>query len=230
MEAVILQVSVLLLLGLSLCCGMIAARNKTRNSNSVHVSSFPQFRVLSAEPQIAISDDWLTAAECDHIISLANPRFAQSSVVNNKTYTSEINKSFRSSFTANLEKSQTSIIKNIERRVCELLDTKTYLIEAFQVVRYTDGQEFKAHHDFFHHAPRSQRIHTLLVYLNDLSPENGGGTHFSEIDLIVTPKKGRALYFRNASDDGVVDHKTLHAGQKVHKAVKYALNIWVRNC
>ena len=47
--------------------------------------------------------------------------------------------------------------------------------EGLQILQYTPGQQYKAHHDFFKIADNN-RISTLVMYLNDV--EEGGETYF----------------------------------------------------
>ena len=68
---------------------------------------------------------------------------------------------------------------------------------------------------------------TWYMYLSDV--EEGGGTHFPELNLTVAPKKGRAAMWASVlSDDPYLrDDRTDHEAQEVRKGVKYGANLWI---
>eukprot|EP01035_Chromulina_nebulosa_P020482 gene20482-26572_t len=83
------------------------------------------------------------------------------------------------------------------------------------------------------------RILTFFLYLSDVT--SGGETYFSDLNISVTPKKGRALIWPSVYDnytikerhnDEVLDYqrdiRTYHEAKPVIQGVKYAANIWVR--
>ncbi|GAB1522360.1 hypothetical protein RhiTH_005474 [Rhizoctonia solani] len=90
--------------------------------------------------------------------------------------------------------------------------------ERLRFLKYSPGQYFRKHCDGNYHDPGSGRIsyYTLQLYLNDVSPDQGGSTRFwgspcssgehaPYVD--VQPKLGRALVFEQAG--------LLHSGQDV---------------
>jgi hypothetical protein len=71
------------------------------------------------------------------------------------------------------------------------------------------------HHDYIlHNRDRQQgvRILTAYLYLNDV--EAGGGTKFTDLDLTVMPKLGRALFWPSVFNDKPheKDKRTNHQG------------------
>lgn len=121
----------------------------------------------------------------------------------------------------------------LKQKVSELTGLPVPNIEGLQLLRYCHGEHFDLHHDYFIDNEPYQRIHTVLIYLNDLDGiDNGGATSFPHHRMRVYPKTGRAVWFRNASDDGVTTYPdSLHAGEPVlgENMIKYAINIWVQN-
>ena len=71
------------------------------------------------------------------------------------------------------------------------------------------------------------RILTFFLYLNDV--EEGGGTKFNDLDIVVKPKKGKALVWPSVVDKNLneKDFKTHHEAMKVEKGVKYGANAWI---
>jgi len=102
-------------------------------------------------------------------------------------------------------------------------------------LRYEKGQEYKPHHDFFHHdlagvekylGKSGQRITTVLMYLE--TPEAGGETLFPMVNVAIPAKKGTAVLFHSCLPTGVEDHKSLHGGQPVKEGTKWCLTKWIR--
>ena len=97
-------------------------------------------------------------------------------------------------------------------------------------MNYRNGQQYKYHYDWFTEAQVNywggQRVHTMILYLNDIPKEYGGGTKFWELDLTIEPKKNSAVYFRNVNKDGAGDTKTIHSGEVLlsDKVEKWAIN------
>jgi hypothetical protein len=102
-------------------------------------------------------------------------------------------------------------------------------VEGLQLVRYAKGEQYKFHYDYFDAIRDNQRVHTFLVYLNDLELEDGGSTIFKLYKLKVYPRTGRCVWFRNMID-GKVNEMSLHSGEEVlsDEKIKYAVNIWIR--
>ena len=67
-----------------------------------------------------------------------------------------------------------------------------------------------------------QRIASVVMYLN--TPAQGGGTAFPEVGLIVTARRGAAVYF--AYEGG--DQSSLHAGLPVLQGEKWIATKWLR--
>ena len=65
-----------------------------------------------------------------------------------------------------------------------------------------------------------------MVYLNE--GMEGGGTHFTEIDLRITPKLGMALFWNNLMPDGSPNPATMHCGEPVISGFKIIITKWFR--
>ena len=68
---------------------------------------------------------------------------------------------------------------------------------------------------------------TLFLYLNDV--EEGGETRFTNLNLDVKPRRGRAILWPSVlgEDPNVRDFRTEHEALTVVKGVKYGANAWV---
>jgi prolyl 4-hydroxylase len=101
--------------------------------------------------------------------------------------------------------------------------------EGLQILRYTPGQQYKAHHDFFSSTNKvvnNNRISTLVMYLNDV--EEGGETFFPQLNFSVSPKKGMAVYFEYFYNDQTLNDLTLHGGAPVITGEKWVATQWMR--
>eukprot|EP00814_Leptocylindrus_danicus_P007095 CAMPEP_0116021144 /NCGR_PEP_ID=MMETSP0321-20121206/10212_1 /TAXON_ID=163516 /ORGANISM="Leptocylindrus danicus var. danicus, Strain B650" /LENGTH=455 /DNA_ID=CAMNT_0003491959 /DNA_START=156 /DNA_END=1520 /DNA_ORIENTATION=+ len=90
----------------------------------------------------------------------------------------------------------------IEQRIMEITDVPSLNHEYFQILRYEHNQFYEQHHDYIefqNKRPCGPRILTFFLYLSDV--EEGGGTKFNELDIVITPKKGRALLWPSVLSD-----------------------------
>ena len=67
---------------------------------------------------------------------------------------------------------------------------------------------------------------TALVWLGH--DYKGGETAFMKAGLKLRGRKGDAIVFRNALDDGSIDPLTEHAGLPVTAGTKYIFSRWIR--
>ena len=99
--------------------------------------------------------------------------------------------------------------------------------EFFQVLRYEEGQFYRAHHDqqSGHWTPQGVRLYTFFVYLSDV--EAGGGTRFTDLGITVMPKLGRAVLWPSVfgHDLTTSDKRTNHEALPVVRGVKHAANL-----
>ena len=145
-----------------------------------------------------------------------------------------------------------SKIAAIETRAAELLRLPHSSIEPLQLVRYGPGQYFREHHDMgvlfddgsVELPPRvmagvPRRVVTILVYLNDLPVEAGGGTCFPYLSrtgfgmkddddddgdqgsgVVIHPKRGMAVVWANIDQTGWPDPRTVHEGCPLIRGAK----------
>jgi prolyl 4-hydroxylase len=98
--------------------------------------------------------------------------------------------------------------------------------ESLQVARYKVGQKYEAHFDSDEKTPQEDlRTDTLLMYLNDV--DSGGHTAFPKARTDVTPKKGRAVHWKNIDDTGRVLPCAYHASLPVESGEKWICTVWV---
>lgn len=141
---------------------------------------------------------------------------------------------YRTSYSGNLDASA-PYVQMASRRIDDLMGLPAENGETLQGQRYTPGQQYKAHCDWFYTSEAhwkqqkrhgGQRCWTAMIYLNDV--EEGGETLFTNIGLQVTPQKGALLMWNNATVAGVPNEMTLHAALPVVKGVKHIVTRWYR--
>jgi prolyl 4-hydroxylase len=176
------------------------------------------------EPLIVILGNVLSNEECDELVRLSKDKMKRS-----KIGTTREENELRTSSSMFLEESENEIIARIEKRVSSIMNIPIEHGEGLQILRYTPGQEYKAHHDFFSSTSKvanNNRISTLVMYLNDV--EQGGETFFPKLNFSVTPKKGMAVYFEYFYNDQNLNDLTLHGGAPVITGEKWVATQWMR--
>ena len=172
---------------------------------------------------------FLTPAECAKFVEMVD-KVAQPSA----TFDQGRASSYRTSYSGDVNRRE-PFVQMIERRLDDLLGIDPAFGETIQGQRYTCGQEFKAHHDWFYtDAPYwageskrgGQRSWTAMIYLSDV--EEGGETTFPRLGVSVTPEQGALLVWNNASPNGAPNLDTLHAATPVVRGVKYVITKWYR--
>lgn len=186
-------------------------------------------------PQALLLGDFLSRAECEALIALAEPEMRRSGVFTPDVETNAAGATSyaRTSDQASLAQGRSELVDRIYQRASHLTDWPCEDIEAMQLVRYRPGAEFSPHYDYFHPntesgaleiARHGQRVATLILYL--MTPQRGGATLFLDADLEILPVQGNALLFAygNAHDDS----QTLHAGVPVSEGEKWIATLFFR--
>lgn len=176
--------------------------------------------------------DFLDAADCETLIALIDGDRRPSTVLSDRSAQDDYG--FRTSDSCDLERYAPDVLR-IDTRIAELLGIEPLKGETIQGQRYAPGQQFRAHHDYFHEnqgywedmkKSGGQRTWTAMVYLNDV--EEGGATWFPQAGLRVAPRRGLLLAWDNMDANGKPNPLTLHEGMPVVRGVKYIITKWFR--
>lgn len=187
------------------------------------------FKVPSTDLDIFIVRDFLTGAECAAMMALIDKERIPSQLL---APTSD--PEFRTSESCNLDP-RTPIVIQVEQKLTTLLGIEPAHGETIQGQRYAVGQQFKAHHDFFHtdqpYWPEmaksgGQRTWTAMMFLNE--PGGGGETFFPSAGVKVTPRAGNLLAWNNLNGIGEPNSFSLHQGMPVAAGTKYVITKWHR--
>ncbi len=190
--------------------------------------------VLNAmeNPRIVVLGNLLSDEECDALIELAKPRLARSLTVATKTGGEEVNDD-RTSNGMFFQRGEHDVVKRLEARLARLLDWPEENGEGLQILHYRPGAEYKPHYDYFDPVDPGtpsilkrggQRVATIVMYLAE--PDKGGGTTFPDVNLVVAPKRGNAVFFSYDRPHPVT--RTLHGGAPVVAGEKWIATKWLR--
>lgn len=173
--------------------------------------------------------DFLDAAECAALIALIDADSQPSAL-----FYDGADGEFRTSHSCNLDRWDDTVLA-IDAKICALLGIDARYGETLQGQRYAQGQQFKAHHDFFHidqpywpemEAHGGQRSWTAMIYFNQ--PQKGGETRFPEQEISISPRPGLLLAWNNMGADGAPNPYSAHAGLPVTAGTKYIVSKWFR--
>lgn len=183
-------------------------------------------------PRVVVLGNLLSDDECDALIQAARPRLSRSLTVETRTGGEEINddRTSRGMFFALAEN---ELVARIEARIARLVHWPVENGEGLQVLHYPPGAEYKPHYDYFDPAEPGtptilqrggQRVATVVMYLNE--PEQGGGTVFPDVPLMVAPRRGHAVFF--SYERPHPSTRTLHGGAPVLAGEKWIATKWLR--
>jgi prolyl 4-hydroxylase len=113
--------------------------------------------------------------------------------------------------------------RRMVERISSLRGIPDANFESTQISRYKFGEHYELIllHLFLLFGPQ---ILTAFVYLNEV--EEGGGTEFPILNIMVVPKPGRAILWPSVLDEAP-NKLDPRAALPVVKGRKYGANIWV---
>jgi len=187
------------------------------------------YRVQTDRAEIWAFPEFLSPSECDRFIAMIDAVAVPSSVFD-LAYAD----GYRTSYSGDVDRGD-PFVRMIERRIDDLLGMDPAFGETVQGQRYTAGQEFQPHYDWFWTLAKywpeeerkgGQRSWTAMAYLSEV--EDGGRTEFNRIGVSVPPQRGLLLVWNNASPDGSPNWDTMHAARPVVSGTKYVITKWYR--
>ena len=189
---------------------------------------YPGLTVLreSPDPHVGMVRQFLSAEECERLISKARPHMQPCVVKNPRTGAVELDPDRMSSAAAVPLKE----VPSIAAKLVALANCEAAQLETLQVLRYTEGQFFLPHTDGFS-GPTSAcgfedsgRLVTIFAYLNDVP--SGGETRFPQLGLTIAPERGAAILHFPETTDFEQDRRTEHEGATAVDD-KWLLATWV---
>jgi len=135
--------------------------------------------------------------------------------------------------THNVYRGELPFLDLLDDRLEESLGLAAHHGGPWQVTKYQEGDQYQLHTDCVFEpsaAPtdskendepkKSQvqgfkRMATVLIYLSEMEPHQGGETEFPRMDFMVQPKLGKAVVWRNLDEDGNCNPLTEHVARPV---------------
>jgi prolyl 4-hydroxylase len=169
-------------------------------------------------------EKFLSIEECNNLLELAKDKYEPSRI---NTHNENVNNIVRSSNTYYCNNPNKFIIE-ISKKISDLLNIDIKFLENLQITKYKKLENYKLHYDYAD-GEKFMRKYSIIIYLNNLSKEDGGETHFPLFNTKITPKKGMLIYFDNLFENGVANNLTIHEGLPVlTDNIKYILTTWSR--
>ncbi|MED6156929.1 hypothetical protein PIB30_018853 [Stylosanthes scabra] len=216
---------------------------------SSYVSIDPsRVKMISWKPRIFMYEGFLSQVECNHLISIAKPNLTRSTVTDLATGMSQLSK-HRTSHGMFIPRNNDPIVGGIEDKISAWTFLPKENGEPIQVLKYEEGEGYKAHYDFFQdnihiQSKSGNRIATVLMYLKDVI--QGGETLFplahqehpktsyndstecGKRGLAVKARRGDAVVFFGIHVNGSVDGRSMHEACPVIKGQKWSAVKWIR--
>lgn len=181
--------------------------------------------------QLYIWEDFLTDEECDRLIAAMADHLTPSELA-----APTDDRYFRTSETCYLTHVNDPVVSIVDQKIQEKLGLNLTYSERIQAQKYSVGQEFKAHTDFFdpgsedyirHGRTAGQRTWTCMINLDE--GMEGGATRFTRLQKSFQPRKRRAVIWNNLFADGKPNFFTIHRGMPVIKGHKHIITKWFRD-
>ncbi|MCU0975832.1 MAG: 2OG-Fe(II) oxygenase [Steroidobacteraceae bacterium] len=190
-------------------------------------------RPACEEPRIETLPDFLPVWACRHVMRRAAPELARARVVDEAGGESVRGVRTNSVMSFGIANSDV-LLELINLRIARAVGRLPEHAEGLGVLHYRPGETYLPHYDFIPETPqnaaqlraRGQRVHTLLVYLND--GFGGGETEFPRLGLRLRPPAGSAISFPSITPDGELDPRSLHAGLPPSRGEKWLISKWFR--
>lgn len=205
-------------------------RQRAGERTAQRLAENPQvIQVPLAGAQVFYHPDFLDAAQCDRLVTLIDASRRPSTLLSDKG-----NDGFRTSESCDMDRWSPNV-RPIDESIANLLGIDPANGETMQGQRYAPGQQFRAHHDWFHEDQSywqkmklcgGQRTWTAMIYLNEV--EDGGATWFPQAGFRISPQRGLLLAWNNMNADGSPNDDTLHEGMPVVEGTKYIITKWFR--
>ena len=185
--------------------------------------------------QIYTWRNFMSDEECDKMVALTNSNLRKSTITTPKN-AAGYDDSFRTSETCFLDQVKDDFVSEIDTRIARGLGISTKWSEPIQAQKYSVGQEFKAHTDYFEPgsdeysrfcSQMGQRTWTFMIYLNEGC--EGGHTKFKHLNNAFAPTKGMAVIWNSMTRKGDPNPYSLHHGMKVQDGEKFVITKWFRD-
>ena len=193
-------------------------------------------QVICADPAIEVLHGVLDVVDCAYLMFVSRPYLQRAAVIDPDGDKKGMVSKVRTNMSTYIPFELVDVISRyIELKIIYASGEELMYSEPMSILCYAPGEYYRPHFDFFN--PRltiakqfmqdgGQRTASAVTYLS--APTAGGGTSFPNLNLTVPPAAGGTLWFRNCSEDGQVDERSLHAGDTVEAGEKWVVTKWFR--
>ena len=141
---------------------------------------------------------------------------------------------YRISKSAWIHQKNDRFVRKLYKRISRVTGLDERAFEPYQLANYGLAGQYDPHYD---HATKKipkpfrqwggNRLATMIIYLSDV--EMGGATVFTKTGpgVVLSPRKGMAVFWYNLKRNGKGDDKTQHAGCPVVLGEKWISNVWI---
>jgi len=181
-------------------------------------------KIHNRDPLVVTIDDFASNSDCDNILNTIKTSDWSTSLAGDGKHSARTSSTYWC-----VSKECKEATKNLRDNIEKYTGFKDEYAEQLQVLRYNNHEFYKSHND--QNSPRASawgpRIYTILFYLSDV--DSGGETKFTDLNITITPKKGRVLMWPSVLNENPNkrDFRTDHESLKVVQGVKYAANYWI---
>tara|TARA_A100001011_G_scaffold128109_1_gene135148 strand:+ start:1595 stop:2386 length:792 start_codon:yes stop_codon:yes gene_type:complete len=189
----------------------------------------PVDNIQNVPAEIYEVENFLSKADCQRLIYEITSKLRPSTIASSGEY----DPTFRTSSTCDLGYRDSTLINDIDKKICDFIGIDISHGEILQGQHYLEGQEFKEHTDYFdadqlllHDKGRGQRTYTFMIYLNNVL--EGGNTEFPKLNRMFSPEIGKALIWNNLNEDKTLNGNTTHQAHPVLKGNKTIITKWFR--
>jgi prolyl 4-hydroxylase len=183
--------------------------------------------VSESSPRLFLIHNALTPDECRHLRDVAGPTLRQSYVgTAGQGMKIGERRTSQSTFLIKGSVLETKEMKSMRRRIADLTGFDLRRFADLQVNRYEAGGKYEPHVDWAR-SEVSEQEWTVLLCLSSVAYDQGGETVFPRANVMVQPKEGMAIVFKNSLGLHVLDHDSLHGGAPLKYGEKWNCNQWI---
>ncbi len=196
-----------------------------------------QPQVIADEINLVTIDHFLSDFDCEWLKLRASEELELAKVVDGDSGKQILSEVRNCEFAQLLPAHEDWLLLDFEFRIANVSGIAISHGELPNILRYQQGQQYKAHYDFFHPndpgrvlamKDGGQRVKTVLCYLNTPDEQAGGETTFPRLEKSVKGEKGRLLIFNNTDAQSNPLPLSLHQGVELRQGEKWLFSKWYR--
>lgn len=197
------------------------------------VKQLSDAQILALNPMLGYIDNFCDKSEALQFLNnLDHEKLEEAQV---QTGRGQVINDVRTAKTGHLRDGESPFMDRMRRNVTGLFNLEPQASEPPAIIRYETGGEYKAHLDGGKidedalksgKTPLNVRPYTGILYLNDNF--EGGETVFPRLDVAISPRAGRLVFWQNYPVGASQPHPlAIHAGKPVTSGEKFIISFWM---